>query len=64
MLVELLRPPCAGDFHSRGGSASPPAEAEEAADMLVEKGLATRQGEFVAASGAALELDRPWPLAT
>jgi hypothetical protein len=65
LLLELLEPPMAGDFVEQLAwrIGEPPADADQAADQLVEKGLATRQGDFLAASRAALELDQLWPLA-
>ena len=65
LIVELLRPPRAGEFVEQLAwkIGEPPADAGQAANELVEKGLATRQGDFLAASRAALELDQLWPLA-
>jgi DNA-binding IclR family transcriptional regulator len=65
LLLELLHAPDDGDDLERLAwrMGEPRADAESAAGQLVEKGLATRRGEMVAPSRAALELDRLWPLA-
>lgn len=65
LLLELLEPPGAGDDLEQLAwkIGEPPADAATAAAQLVEKGLATRRGDLVAPSRAALELDELWPIA-
>jgi hypothetical protein len=64
LLPELLEPPCDGADLERPARriGEPPADAEAAAGRLVEKGLATREGDLAAPSRAALEFDRLWPV--